>query len=166
MAESALDRMLAAGAEADALKAEMEEAFADFIADCRYPQGKGGERMQSDYFVTIVAYHMVRCGWRRAAAPVIKKRKVAAPGVVEDAIEWVACDAPDDPLEGVESMTFAEVAALPEHLRRMAIARLGGNAEVDDDLPPMGEPAWQVTPNISYSTESPSGDDFLEGGSE
>ncbi len=163
MVDSRLTRVLDVEQQRDDLAAELEAAFADFIADCHYPQGKGGERMQAEFFVTLVAYHMVRCGWRRSADPIIKKRKVDAPGVVADAIEWVAVDAPDDPLEGVEDMTFAQISELPEFLRRKAIARLGGGQLADDDLPDMGEPGWQVTPNISYSTESPSGDDFLNG---
>lgn len=165
VSESKLDRLLSSGREASESAAEMEAAFAAFLDDCKYPVSKGGEVMQADYFVIPVAYHMVRCGWRKAADPVIKKRRVDAPGVVEDAVEWVPVDAPDDPLEGIEAMTFEQIAALPEYLRRKAIARLGGDVEVDGDLPAMAEPAWQVTPNISYSTESPAGDDFLNGGS-
>lgn len=148
------------------LKAAMEQAYAEFIEDCTYPTGRNGERMHSEYFVLLVAYHMVRCGWRRSAEPVIKSRRVDAPGVYEDAIEWVPMDAPDDPLEGVETMTFAEISALPEYLRRKAIRRLNGNKDTDDDLPPMGEPAWQVTPNISFSDTRASGDELLKGGAE
>ncbi len=162
MSGEALNRIMAQAAEAEALQQEMEDAFAAFLSDCHYPVGKNGEVMQSTYFVTHVAYHMVRCGWRPSAAPVIKKRKVDAPGVVEDAVEWVDVNAPDDPLAGVEQMTFAQISALPEYLRRKAIRRLGGTVDVDDDLPQMAEPAWQVTPNISYSTEQPSGEDFTK----
>lgn len=162
MSSDALSRIMQGAAEAEALQQEMEGAFGEFLTDCHYPVGKNGEVMQSTYFVTHVAYHMVRCGWRKAADPVIKKRKVDAPGVVEDAVEWVDVNAPDDPLEGVEGMTFAQISALPEYLRRKAIRRLGGAVDVDDDLPQMAEPAWQVTPNISYSSEQPSGDEFLK----
>lgn len=144
-----------------AVKAEMDAAYQDFITDCHYPVDKDGNVMNAGYFVWLVGYHMVRCGWRRSADPVIKKRPIDAPGVAEDAIEWVSVDAPDDPLAGLESMTVAEIAALPEHLRRAAIRRMNGNRDTDDDLPEMGEPAWQVTPNISVKDERPLADDFL-----
>lgn len=70
----------------------MESAYQDFLADCHYPQDKEGNRMDSSHFVWLVAYHMIRRGWRRSAAPVIKSRPVEAPGVVEGAIEWVPID--------------------------------------------------------------------------
>ncbi|RIU21392.1 phage gene 29 protein family protein [Mycobacteroides abscessus] len=147
----------------DAQKAEMESAYQDFLTDCHYPQDKDGNRMDSAHFVWLVGYHMIRCGWRRSAQPLIKPRAVEAPGVVEGAIEWVPVDAPDDPLEGVENMTFAQINALPEWLKRKAIQRLNGNQDADDDLPEMAEPAWRVTPNIAIKDERPIGDDFVKG---
>lgn len=155
-----LDNVLQAQAREDALKAEMDAAYQRFVEDCHYPVDKSGNVMNASHFVFLVGYHMVRCGWRPTAEPVIKKRRVDAPGVVEDAIEWVAIDAPDDPLDGVENMTFAEIAELPEWLRRKAIKRLGGGRDVDDDLPEMQEPAWQVTPNIAITTAADP-DDFI-----
>lgn len=145
----------------EAQRREMEDAYQAFLEDCHYPVDKDGNVMDAGHFVWLVGYHMVRCGWRRVAAPVIKKRPVDAPGVIEGAVEWVPVDAPDDPLANVEQMTFAEISALPEWLRRKAIRRLNGNKDVDDDLPDMQEPAWQVTPNISVKDERPIGDDFL-----
>ena len=158
----ALQELIDRQSAEEARKQEMDDAFAAFMDDCHYPVTKDGKIMDSTYFVAIVGYHMVRCGWRRSSPPVIKKRRVDAPGTVEDAVEWVDLDAPNDPLEGIENMSFQQVAALPEYLRRKAIIRLGGNAETDDDLPEMGEPAWQVTPNISYTGELPTPDDFTK----
>ena len=158
----AVQNFLAKQAATEDLKAEMESAYRDFLEDCRYPVDKAGNVMDSGPMVWIVAYHMVRCGWRRAAAPVIKPRPVDAPGVLADAIEWVGVDEPDDPLQNLEQMTVAEIGRLPEHLRRAAIRRLGGNADADDDLPEIGEPAWQVTPNITVRTAAPDcGGDFI-----
>lgn len=70
---------------------------------------------------------------------------------------------PRRPLEGVENMTFAQISALPEWLKRKAIQRLNGNQDADDDLPEMAEPAWRVTPNIAIKDERPIGDDFVKG---
>lgn len=157
----AIQKFLDQQAEMAAAKEEMETAYLAFLEDCTYPVDKHGNVMDASYFVWLVGYHMVRCGWRRSGDPVIKKRAVHAPGVVEGAVEWVPLDAPDDPLAGVENMTFAEINALPEWLKRQAIQRLNGNRDADDDLPEMAEPAWQVTPNISVKDERPIGDDFL-----
>jgi len=139
-----------------ARKQEMAAALADFIKDCHYPVAKDGSIMDASYFVAIVGYHMVRCGWRRAADPVIKKRKVLGPGVIEDAVEWVGVDEPDDELANLATMTLQEVAALSPAAKAEAIRRMGG--EYDHDLPEP-EVAWQVTPNITI-TDVPSAEDF------
>jgi len=157
----ALDKLIEKQAAEQARRDEAQAAFEAFMEDCHYPVSKDGKVMDASYFSMLVGYHMVRCGWRRSVPPVIKKRPVDAPGTIEGAVEWVDISAPDDPLEGIEKWTFAQVAALPEYLRRKAIVRLGGNAETDDDLPEMGEPAWQVTPNISYSAEPPTASELI-----
>lgn len=144
----------------EAEKQEMLTAFHQFLTDCHYPVANDGTVMDASYCVSIIGYHMVRRGWRPSATPVIKKQKVVGPGVIEDAVKWVPMDAPDDPLENLEKMTFAEIAALPEDLKVEAARRLN-KGRFDHDLPEP-QPAWQVTPNISITDEEPSGDDFVK----
>lgn len=131
-------------------KAEMTAAMAQFLDDCHYPVSKNGDIMNADYVKTIIGYHMIRCGWRKTSDPVIKKRRVIAPGVIEDAVEWVDIDAPDDPLANLENMSVRELAELSPEARAAAIRRLGG--EYEHDLPePQG--GWQVTPNITITDD-------------
>lgn len=161
MAQSkALQRYQEKVAADEARKREMETALADFLADCHYPVSKNGDVMDATYYVALVGYHMVRCGWRRSGLPVIKKRKVLGPGVIEDAVEWVPLNAPDDPLANLENMSVRELAELSPAVRAEAIRRLGG--AYDHDLPEP-ETAWKVTPNITITDEQPSGDDLIGG---
>lgn len=148
----------------EAAKRDMLAAYGKFLEDCHYPVAKDGTVMDASYFVAHVGYHMVRMGWRPpgmdSAEPVIKKQKVVGPGVIEDAVKWVPLDAPDDPLEHLDSMTFAEISALPEDLKVEAARRLN-KGRFDHDLPEP-EPSWQVSPNISITDEEPSAEDFLK----
>ncbi len=148
----------------DSAKRDMLAAYGKFLEDCHYPMSKDGSVMDASYVVAHIGYHMVRRGWRPPgmdpAEPVIKKQKVVGPGVIEDAVKWVPMDAPDDPLEHLDTMTFAEISALPEDLKVEAARRLN-KGRFDHDLPDP-EPSWQVSPNISITDEEPSGEDFLK----
>ncbi|WP_396909516.1 hypothetical protein [Mycolicibacterium sp.] len=142
-------------------KQEMTAALGAFLADCHYPVAKDGAVMDASYVKTIIGYHMVRCGWRKVADPVIKPRRVIAAGVIEDAVEWVDIGEPDDPLAGLENMSVRELAELTPAARAAAIRRLGG--EYEHDLPEPETP-WQVTPNITITDDPITGDDLLRGG--
>ncbi len=144
----------------DEQKREMTAALGRFLNDCHYPASKGGDILDASYVVSIISYHMVRCGWRPSAAPVIKKRRVLAPGVIADAVEWVDIDEPDDPLENLEDMSVRELAELSPEARAAAIRRLGG--EYENDLPET-QTGWQITPNITISDDPITGDDFIGG---
>jgi hypothetical protein len=126
-------------------KLEMQKAFTEMILDLRYPEGKDGSIMNADLIGPLIAYHLVRCGWRPMIdRRIIKPRKPpgnTAPG----AVEWVDIREPDDPLVNLSNMTMREIAQLPEVWRHEAIRRLGGN--VENDLP---EPSkWTVKTNIN-----------------
>ena len=133
-------------------KQEMTNAFLTMLKDLRYPVGKDGSVMNADFFAPFVAYHLVRCGWRpNSDKRIIKQRKVPGVGMVEDAVEWVDMDAPDDPLHHLDTMSMAEVAKLPEVWKYEAIRRLGG--KVKSDLP---EPKskWKVNTRINIANMS------------
>ena len=59
----------------------------------------------------------------------------------EDACTWVPASAPDDPLDGLEQMTVAQIHALPADLRGEALRRLGMAPQTDQT---MGQPPWQT----------------------
>jgi hypothetical protein len=81
--------------------------------------------------------------------PLIKARKVYGSGVYEDAVTWVAFDAPDDPLEHLADMTMGQIEALPD-LKFEAKRRL--------DAPPPApcepKPLWTQPPLVSI-TDAP-----------
>lgn len=133
------------------MQREQHQAFAICIKDLRYPVTKEGDVADVSYIAALVAYHLVRCGWRPDPAKrVIKARKVVGRGVATGAVEWVGMDEPDDPLAGLENMTMKELAALTPAARAEAIRRLGG--DTPNDLP-MPEPSWQLKPNIRITDQ-------------
>lgn len=135
-------------------KQEMTAAFATMLKDLRYiesPANDAGETsiMNTDYFASFVAYHLVRCGWRpHSEKRTIKPRRVPGTGMVADAIEWVGMDELDDPLHNLANMSMADVARLPEVWKYEAIRQLGGT--VKSDLPkPKSE--WRVDTKINIA---------------
>jgi hypothetical protein len=93
---------------------EQERAYLAALLDLTYPEAKDGTRVDLTAFQNIIAYHMVRCGWRMDISKrKIKARKVNARGVIEDAIEWIPIEMDDDPLANLSTMTMAEINALP-----------------------------------------------------
>jgi hypothetical protein len=130
-------------------------AAAQLIGDLRYPVSKDGTVVDLSYFSPLIAYHLARCGWRcDPAKRRIKSRKIAAKGVVSDALEWVDVNAPDDPLANLKSMTMAEINRLPPVQRAEAIRRIGG-PELPD-LP--ANPGWHVATNMTIE-HAPDPDD-------
>lgn len=134
------------------LQQEQHQAFAMCIQDLRWPvtretEGHPASVANIDYIAALVAYHLVRCGWRMDMDKrAIKARKVIGRGVPTGAVEWVGINEPDDPLANIGEMTMKEVAALTPSARAEAIRRLAPNTP--NDLP-MPDPSWQVKPNIN-----------------
>jgi len=67
---------------------EMTNSFATMLKDLRYIESPANERgetsiMNTDYFAPIVAYHLVRCGWR----PHDEKRKIKPRRVPLDSLD-------------------------------------------------------------------------------
>jgi hypothetical protein len=139
--------------ELDAKKAAMLRG----LADLQYPVSKDGSVLDVSAFKAIVVYHLIRCGWRPDESKrEIKSRKVIGNGVIADAVEWVAMDAPDDPLDNLANMTLAEINALAPGPRAAAIARLGGTApEIPEN------PGWHVRTNIQITDDPDEPDDGL-----
>lgn len=138
---------------------ERNLALAHCLLDLTYPVAKDGTRVDMSAFSAIVAYHLVRCGWRPDPAKrMIKSRKVNARGVFVDANEWVPIDFPDDPLENLANMTMSEIDALPPGLKAEAMQRITG--EVLPELP--DNPGWKVETSIRITDEPHEPDDGFE----
>lgn len=145
---------------------EMMQAFDTMLKDLRYPESPPNEQgessiMNTDFFAPLVAYHLVKCGWRpNSEKRKIKPRRVPQHGVVSDAVEWVGMDEPDDPLRNLDTMSMAEIALLPEVWKHEAIRRLGGN--IKSDLP---EPKskWKVNTRINIKDIPREPDELFRG---
>ena len=130
---------------------ERKLAYLKAMLDLTYPEAKDGTRVDLTAFQSIVAYHMIRCGWRMDIDKrMIKSRKVTARGVVENAIDWVPIDTPADPLDRISTMTMAEIDALPPSLKAEAVQRMTG--EVLPDLPE--NPGWKVETSIRITDDT------------
>jgi len=126
---------------------EFNVAAAQLMGDLRYPVSKSGTRVDMSYFSPILAYHLARCGWRiDPSKRQIKARKLTARGLVDDAIEWVPVDAPDDPLQNLGDMTMDEIKKLPPAWRSVAMRRMGGPETPDLPKKPEG---WHVTTKLT-----------------
>lgn len=128
-------------AEARAKKVESDLAMLHMMADLTYPVTEDGSVVDMTYFGPIIAWHLVRCGWRpNNDKRLIKPRRLTARGVVEGAVEWVGIDEPDDPIAHWRTMTMADINALPKHHRAEVMRRMG-QPETPDLKP---NPGWKV----------------------
>lgn len=156
---SLLDQHRERLAQAKAEDAERNETMLKLLLDLTYPEAKDGTRVDLSAFKAIIAYHLVRCGWRMVPEKrLIKSRKVNARGVYVDAIDWVDINAPDDPLENLGSMTMAEIEALPPGLKAEAMQRISG--AVLPELP--DNPGWKVETSIRITDDPDEPDDGFE----
>lgn len=134
-------------------KREQHEAFSRCLLDLRFPVGPpstdapGGTVADVSYIASLVAYHLIRCGWRpEFDKRVIKSRKPVGRGIATGAVEWVGIDEPDDELDGLANMTMREISELSPAAKFEAIRRLGGDTPNDLPKPDSG---WKVKPNIN-----------------
>lgn len=140
-------------------KQERVDAVMACLLDLTYPVAADGTRIDVSAFRQIIAYHLVRCGWRMDREKrMIKSRKVNARGVYVDANEWVPIDMPDDPLENLANMTMAEINDLPPGLKAEAMQRITG--EVLPELPE--NPGWRVETSIRIVDDANEPDDGFD----
>lgn len=126
------------------------------LQDLLYPPSSDGKAIVDlSYMRPSVAKHLGRCGWRwHPEKAKIKFREVREPGVIEDAVEWVPFDSPDDPLEDLDNMSMAEINGLPEPLMVEAKRRLGMLPQAPE---PQGKP-WSH-PNKVTIADGPDTED-------
>jgi hypothetical protein len=145
---SAADAAEAAGEHGRAATAHFG-ILADALS---YPRGRDGRTMQLPADLRLMlADFLIKHGWRwHPEHATIKRRSCAGPGTYDDAVQWVALDAPDDPLDNLDTMTLADVAQLPPELRARALERLGMAG------PPATEPGaspWQAANTVTIVEE-------------
>ena len=140
----------------------LTRVYKQMLDDLTYPVAKDGSVMDASGVKAWICWHLVRTGWRKPNNtdglalieeyddPAIKKRRVYGPGVMEDAVTWIPADAPDDPLERLDSLTVGQIEALPADIKLEAKRRLGM-------LPPIEVPEltfpWSVSPHVTITDE-------------
>jgi hypothetical protein len=81
---------------------DIESAMLEFDRDLKYPVDVAGRVLMMNYLPDVphaLAYHFIRCGWRKdPAKQMVKQRKINGPGVPEDLVAYVAMDQPDEPV--------------------------------------------------------------------
>lgn len=123
-----------------------------------YPVAPDGTVVDVRFINAVAAYHLARCGLDFVREPLIKRRDVKGPGIIEDACTWVKTNEDNTPLEyrspldDVENMTLAEINALPEPLKYVAYQRLGLPCE---------KPGWNLKPKVNIE-DAPDIDDGKE----
>jgi hypothetical protein len=127
---------------------EKNTTMLELMRDLTYPESKDGSTLDISFFSTIIAWHLVRCGWRiDESKREIKPRRLIAKGLAPDAVEWVDINEPDE--LDYASMTMAEIRSLEPRQRAIAMRALGGPET--PDLPP--NPGWHVQTNIQIQDE-------------
>ena len=124
-----------------------------------YPVAPDDTVVDMSFTRAVAAYHLARLGFCIGNEPLIKKRDVSGPGIIQGACHWVAADADDtplvysSPLDDLENMSMNQINALPTPLRRVACERLGL---------PFEEPGWQQAPilNIEDAPDTDTGPDW------
>lgn len=149
---------------------EQHRAMLALMADLRYPVGanrdnvalldglpwRDGDQGQNilDSMKAVIAYHLVRCGWRPdMGRRLIKARKVLGGGVFDDAVTWIGVGEPDDPLANLAQMTISEIQELPEDVRVEAMRRIGLKVEA-----PKRPEGWVASPVVNIA-DAPDNDD-------
>ena len=127
------------------------------IADAlRYPVDTHGRIYDVRFLMPVLAYHLARTGCvidpERA---LIKPRKLPpAPGVIEDAIEWVPMSAPDTVEDELTGVTLDDIDRLSPTARAALIRRLGGQApDFGQNIDPDAQTPWHVETSIHLDQE-------------
>ena len=133
----------------------MQAAVYDITDALQYPVDHRGRVYDVRFMLPALAYHLARAGCvidpNRA---VIKARRLPpTPGVIEDAVEWVALDAPDSIHDELAGATLDDLDSLTPAARAELMRRLGAeNAEaLNDDLD--ARTTWRVETRIHFDDE-------------
>lgn len=133
-------------------------AMAQIMEALVYPLAPDDTVVDMSFTRAVAAYHLARLGFAQVNEPLIKKREVSGPGIVEGACHWVDANADDSPLvyqsplDDLENMSINEINALPTPMRRIACERLGL---------PFDEPGWQQAPILNIE-DAPEPDDGVD----
>lgn len=139
------------------IAADIDAAMHDIAELLHYPVDHRGRVYDVRFLIPQLSFHLARAGvrWHPDLAVIKKRRLPPTPGVVEDAVEWVAPDAPDSLEDELAGATVADIGRLSPAARAELIRRLGGDpqpvAEQDPNLDCRAP--WHVQTNIEFDDE-------------
>ena len=134
----------------DSLEARMH----DIAEALTYPVDHRGRVYDVRFMLPALSYHLARAGGRiDPELAVVKKRRLPpAPGVVDDAVEWVPLDAEDSVDDELAEATLDDVARLSPAAKAELIRRLGGDPDiVEQDIDTSA--GWHVATHIQFDQE-------------
>jgi hypothetical protein len=131
----------------------LDAAMYDIADALRYPVDNRGRVYDVRFLLPIIAFHLSRCGAViDPSRAIIKARRLApAPGVIEDAVEWVSVNAPDSIDDELAGKSLDDVDKLSPNARAELIRRLGGQAP--QQVQSATETLWHVQPTIHFDDD-------------
>lgn len=131
-----------------AVMRDAQRAYLELLEVMEYPVDQAGRPHDLNAMssaVLAIAWTAVLYGFRRSGEPLIKKRKIIAPGVYENACTWVPIDAPDDVERDLRPGDYQHDRLRPPDVRAAAARRDGDEPQV------LAE--WRTTAKVTYRDE-------------
>ncbi|MFD7247951.1 hypothetical protein ACFV6Y_39150 [Streptomyces massasporeus] len=127
---------------------DIQRAYLELLEVMEYPVDQNGRvhDLNAMNAATLgIAWTAALYGFRRTGDPLIKKRRVVAPGVYENACTWVDANAPDIAELDLQPGDYSDDRLRPPDVRGMAASRDGEGPTV------MAE--WHTQAKVRYVDE-------------
>lgn len=127
---------------------DIQRAYLELLEVMDYPIDQNGRVHDLNHMsasTLAIAWTSVLYGFRRSAEPLIKKRRITAPGVYDNACTWVGINAPDDAETDLRPGDFSDDRLRPPDVRGMAAVRDGEEPRVTAQ--------WHTTAQVTYIDE-------------
>lgn len=131
---------------------ELSDAMYD-IAEClTYPKDSKGRTYDVRFILPVLAFHLAAAGvrWHPELAIIKKRVRPPAPGVVEDAVDWVPINAPDSVEDELAGATLDDLDRLSPAARAVLMRRLGGEPHAADPADLDAAAPWHVETSIHF----------------
>lgn len=126
----------------------IQRAYLELLEVMEFPVDQNGrvhDLTAMSAAVMGIAWTGALYGFRRSADPLIKKRRIHAPGCYENACTWVDVRAPDDAERDLRPGDFSEDRIRPPDVRGLAARRDG------EEPPVIAE--WHTRAEVRYIDE-------------
>lgn len=131
-----------------AMMREIQRAYLELLEVTDFPIDAGGrvhdlQAMKAS--VLAIAWTAALYGFRRTAEPLIKKRRITAPGVYDNACTWVGINSPEDAERDLRPGDYSDSRLRPPDVRGLAAQRDGEGPQV------MAE--WHTKAQVRFTDE-------------